>query len=209
MDELVEGGPLIKWGIAERTFPGESESGDLHFVYQTGSRVLMGVVDGLGHGREAAAAARVTANLIDSFSHESLESLFKRCHERLQSTRGAAITIVAFERDSGILQWLGVGNVMAVLWRANPVGHPTYSDLIVRAGIVGSHTLPPLQSSKVAVSRGDTLVLATDGIHHGFLHDLTGSPPPQVLADKLLKNHQRRLDDSLVLVVRYLGETST
>lgn len=116
------------------------------------------------------------------------------------------MTLVAFDRDAGVMQWMGVGNVKAVLFRAHPGAHPPLTDLLIRAGIVGSHPLPLLRSSEVRVSRGDTLVIATDGLNHAFLDDVTNNESPQNLADRLLEKHQLRTDDSLVLVIRYLGE---
>ena len=45
---------LIEWGVATLALPGEAQSGDRHLVKPVGSTVLVAVVDGLGHGAEAA-----------------------------------------------------------------------------------------------------------------------------------------------------------
>ena len=49
---------LIEWAVAGAPIDGETESGDLHAVVQFEGGVLVGAVDGLGHGAEAAVAAR-------------------------------------------------------------------------------------------------------------------------------------------------------
>src|SRR5437870_3753009 len=54
----VDAPPVIDWGVATLAHAGEKESGDLHLVKQVGRGVLVAAVDGLGHGAEAAAAAR-------------------------------------------------------------------------------------------------------------------------------------------------------
>ncbi len=54
----MERAALIDWGVATLMLAGERESGDLHLVKPVGTGVLVSVVDGLGHGAEAAAAAR-------------------------------------------------------------------------------------------------------------------------------------------------------
>jgi len=52
---------LIEWGVATLALPGETQSGDRHLVKPVGSTVLVAVVDGLGHGAEAATAAQAAA----------------------------------------------------------------------------------------------------------------------------------------------------
>ena len=47
----------IDTGVATLPLPGEPESGDLSLVKRIGSGTLVAVVDGLGHGQEAASAA--------------------------------------------------------------------------------------------------------------------------------------------------------
>jgi len=49
---------LIWWGVAERALPGQTVSGDKYLVKPLADGVLLAVVDGLGHGGEATAAAK-------------------------------------------------------------------------------------------------------------------------------------------------------
>ena len=57
-----------------------------------------------------------------------------------------------------------------------------------------------------SIMRGDTLILATDGIRSDFLGALLPQgDPPQALADHILARWSKQTDDALVLVVRYLG----
>ncbi len=57
-NEVPKPPPLIEWGVAAQPLEGEAESGDLHVVQRFPKGVLVAAVDGLGHGPEAAAAAR-------------------------------------------------------------------------------------------------------------------------------------------------------
>ena len=61
------------------------------------------------------------------------------------------------------MTWLGVGNVEGVLIRADTRATPAAESVLLRGGVVG-YQLPALQASVVPVSRGDLLILATDGI---------------------------------------------
>src|SRR5207245_2030712 len=84
---------LLEWGVATLTLAGQLESGDLHLVREVGGGVLVAVVDGLGHGEEAAAAARLAVTTLDQFAPEPIASLVQRCHEALRGTRGAVMSV--------------------------------------------------------------------------------------------------------------------
>jgi negative regulator of sigma-B (phosphoserine phosphatase) len=65
--------------------------------------------------------------------------------------------------------------------------------------------LPPFCGGVLPVAQGDTLVLATDGIHSGFAEGLRREESPQQLADHILVRDAKGTDDALVLVARYQG----
>ena len=196
---------LIDWGVATLTLPGERESGDLHLVKPVRAGVLVSVVDGLGHGAEAAAAARAAVAALNRHAQESVLPLLQRCHQALAGTRGAVVSVALFDRADGSMTWLGVGNVEGVLLYADAGERRGRERLVTRGGIVGSE-LPPLRAEVLAVAPGDTLILATDGIQSGFADDLAVEAPPQQLADQILTRSGKRTDDALVLVARYVGD---
>ena len=74
---------LLDWGVAVRARAGESECGDGHVVRSTPAGVLLAAIDGLGHGREAAAAAGNAARILEEHADEELPALVERCHEAL------------------------------------------------------------------------------------------------------------------------------
>ena len=124
--------------------------------------VLVAVVDGLGHGPEAASAAKTAIAVLEAGDERELGARFLRCHERLRDTRGVVLSLGLFA--TGSLTWLGVGNVDGVLLRS---GFSAPEQLLVRGGVVGRR-LPSLELSRLTVARGDTLILATDGIQSRF-----------------------------------------
>lgn len=205
--------PLIEYGVAKLTLPGETESGDLHVVQPAGTGVLVGVADGLGHGGEAAAAARAAVATLEAHAHDPLLPLLQRCHRALVGTRGVVMSLAFFQGSDATMTWVGVGNVECVLLYTD---HPTRpappagparalrTSLVTRGGIVGSE-LPQLRAEVISIAPGDTLIVATDGIKHGFADGLGIETPPQQLADQILARSGKRTDDALVLVARYLG----
>lgn len=194
---------IVACGSASVPIAGQSVSGDRIVVAELAGGALVAVIDGLGHGREADDAARAAANAIQEDPAALVEQLVERCHARLRGTRGCVMTLARFAANDDALTWVGVGNVEAVLVRAP--GAPGCDEaLVTRGGIVG-YRLPRLVSRTLAVARGDTLALASDGIRHGFRIAITATGEPQELADRILAGWSTGHDDACVLVARYLG----
>ena len=195
--------PLIESGIASLTMSGQSQSGDRHLVQPYINGLLMAVVDGLGHGEQAAAAADLAVATLSTHAHESVISLVKLCHDALRNTRGVVMTLASFNELDWALTWMGIGNVEGLVLRAEGSPTPRHENLLLRGGVVGDQ-LPSLSASIVPLMQGDTLVFTTDGIRGGFAKDLSASDQPQVMADHILAKYSKDSDDALVFVVRFL-----
>jgi len=198
---------VIEWGAAEEVLPGESESGDRYVVKNLPEGSLLAVVDGIGHGKDAAHSAELAAGVFSGCEARSLISLLRRCHERLHGTRGAVVSMAWFSPADDTMTWLGVGNVAGVLLR-RAYGVTRQESLLLRAGTVGA-PLPHISASVVPVSTGDTLIFATDGIRSGFADGLNANNSPQEIAEHIIRNHWRRNDDALVLVARYVHKSES
>jgi serine phosphatase RsbU (regulator of sigma subunit) len=211
MGEVADDRPapstVIEWGSAGLAFGDEGdgrESGDRHVIVPFPEAALVAVIDGLGHGAEAAIAARAAARLVEDNARGSVVTLTQRCHEGLRRTRGVVMSLAWFGAEESSMTWLGVGNVRALLLRADPAANPPRESLTARGGVLG-YQLPPLRAATLAVSPGDTLIMATDGIRADFTSVVSTAPPPQELADAILARHRKHSDDALVLVARYAG----
>jgi len=184
--------------------PGQTVCGDLHLVKPFAYGALVAVVDGLGHGDEAIAVARIAINVLKEQADQSVITLVRRCHEALITTRGVVLTLASFNTLDATVSWLSVGNVAGLLLRADTKAMPPCESALLRGGVVG-YQLPPLRASVIAIAPDDLLVLATDGIRNSFdLSDLLGGTP-QKIADRVMSRHFKGNDDGLVLVVRFLG----
>jgi phosphoserine phosphatase RsbX len=189
----------LEWSAASASIEGEVESGDLAVVEEFEGGVLVAVIDGLGHGPDAASAARVAAGELSSHCREPIEQLLERCHRALRGTRGVVMSLASVEPGADQMHWLGIGDVMGVLFRTN--GREW---IINRGGVVGFR-LPTLRRSTVPIAAGDVLIFATDGIRDDFADRLLPGGPSSQLAQKILAQSRKRTDDALVLVARYLG----
>ncbi|HEV8265287.1 MAG TPA: SpoIIE family protein phosphatase [Gemmatimonadales bacterium] len=194
----------LHWGVATLALAGQAESGDLHLVAPVPRGVLVAVVDGLGHGEEAAAAAKLAVRTLERFADDEPLALLQRCHLALKGTRGVVMSLARFDVPRGSVTWLGVGNVEGIVHHANWAERSARVSLVTRGGIVGSE-LPAIQPAVIPVEAGDTLIFATDGIRGGFTEDISDRVQPQRLANQILSRYGKGTDDALVLVATYLG----
>lgn len=194
--------PRLDWAVAERALPGQAESGDLSVVAPFGEGVLLAVVDGLGHGPEAAAAARVAGATLRENAGEALDALVRRCHAALLRTRGVVMTVAVVGEAE--LTWIGVGNVEGLLLRADAGAGRARESVMLRGGVVG-YRLPPLRAARLPLAAGDTLVMGTDGIRGDLATEVRPGEAPRAIVDRALAAQARDADDALVLVARYLG----
>lgn len=192
---------VLKIGIAHRPAPGEEQSGDRCFIQQSAGCAALALIDGLGHGPEAALAAEAAQAALRAPDRQSPSLLVQRCHERLRETRGAALTVMQFDTQTWQLEWTGVGNVIAVLLHPEATGQLTRTELFGRGGVVGVQ-LPSTASSSVRIAPGDVLVAATDGVHSSFAYGITRIEAPQQLAERLLTRYCTGYDDAMVVVAQ-------
>jgi serine phosphatase RsbU (regulator of sigma subunit) len=180
-------------------------SGDRFCVIPAPAGVLIAVIDGLGHGAEAAEASARACEALTGASDQSLPNVIERCHAALRHTRGAVIALARFARSSSDMQWLAVGNVEGLLLHGSGRGADREA-IVQRPGIVG-HGLPRLMASTLSVTVGDTLVFATDGLERGFGQALTsGRARPADGAAALLRRFATGTDDALLLLAHYVGQ---
>lgn len=200
----TRGPQLLDWGVGARALAREAQSGDAHVVTVHSVGALVGVVDGLGHGAEAATASRLAVATLERHADESLGELLNLCHAELRGTRGAVLSLARFHDGFGSMSWGGIGNVEGMLFRADRTMRPARESLVLRGGVVG-YQIPQLRVVTLPVHAGDTLVFATDGIAGGFGDLSPIGRRPQEAADEILRLYAKHTDDALVLVARYRG----
>jgi serine/threonine protein phosphatase PrpC len=195
---------LIEWGVASRSLDCGEESGDCYAVKLIHCGALLAVVDGLGHGKQAAESAKLAVSTVCEHTENSIPSIFVRCHEQLKGTRGVVMSLALFNAADRTMAWAGIGNVEGLLIRRRIDSAARANSLMLRSGVIG-YRLPHVRASIKTVSPGDFVILSTDGIRTGFDEGLNLRSPPQQIANSILASHRRDDDDALVLVARYVG----
>lgn len=193
----------FQWASAAQPQAGQEFSGDDYVLEATPTGLFMGVIDGLGHGLKAHHTAQAATEALKQGPHDDLLTLMRRSHTSLTSTRGAVISLANITISAGRLDWIGVGNVTAVLFPSNQEQKRDRRHLLLRGGIVG-YRLPPLRLFTESIKPNDMLVFVTDGIKSSFADDVPHDKTPQEIADYIMERHVRGTDDALVLVIRYL-----
>jgi len=201
---------VVEWGSASIPAEGEVKSGDVCVVAPFPGGCLTGVIDGLGHGAEARKAASAAARVLRAHAAEHPIDLLERCHRGLRKTRGAVMSLASFDAHASTMTWSGVGNVDGVLLRAGAGAAGSHNGIVLRGGVVG-YQMPPLRAEVLAVSFGDTLIFATDGVRSDFVADFDdrGASDAQAVAERILATYARGNDDACVLVARYVGDGVT
>jgi len=178
---------------------GELECGDAWQVVISRQHTSVLVVDGLGHGPDAAAAA---AAAMAAFSHTSgaaPETMLTALDAAMRETRGAAVSLVVIDNVAHRMQFGGIGNVEGRVLTGNATQH-----LIPQNGIVG-HGMPSPRATDVAWPVGSRLVMHSDGIIPRWRLDRYESGAtlhPALVAGLIYRDFARDRDDATVLVLR-------
>jgi phosphoserine phosphatase RsbX len=194
----------LERGVAGTAMAGEERSGDLAVFAGFGGGALVAVLDGLGHGDEAAEASEIAADVLRRHRSAPAAELLERCHGALRRTRGVVMTLAWFDLQKRELAWAGVGNVEARLVRGAAVIGDSHDSALVLSGVVG-YNLPRVQPQVVPLHPGDAVAFATDGIEPQYSESLAPGVPAQTLAERILENHGKGTDDALAVVVRFVG----
>lgn len=191
-----------------RALPGQSVCGDSAVSVDVDEHTsLFGVIDGLGHGEPAAAAANCATEVLKRAAGQPLEALIGLCHRELATTRGAAITLASIDFRAETLQWLGVGNVTAVLLVRNANGVATRAASRLTGGIVG-YRMPELSPVEpIAIRPGSLMIMTTDGIADPYLDGVDFAASADAITRQIMGEHSKLTDDALVLVARHRGSS--
>jgi serine phosphatase RsbU (regulator of sigma subunit) len=184
-------------GVASRPHPHEVVNGDAYAVHRSGERCRIAVIDGLGHGVEAAEASARAVEVLTAHPDLDPVDALHRCHAALAGTRGAAISIARFDLTRGELTYAGIGNVEGHLWRDD-----RHERLISYRGIVGS-AMRTVRPFTVPLGTEWAFLLHSDGISARADLLAVGLPDlsdPEALAEAILAQFGRQHDDALAVV---------
>jgi len=180
--------------------PSEQVSGDDCALRVDGDDTVMMVVDGLGHGPQAADAAAHAMRLFDRHWTSAPAAILEALHAGLRATRGAAVAVARIEPARGRVRYAGVGNIVGAV-----VTPGQAKRMLSHNGTVG-HVARKFQEIDYPIADATAIVVMhSDGLGTSWsLDDYPGLllAHPTLIAAVLFRDFGRGRDDATALVAR-------
>jgi len=190
---------VLQLGVVSAPMKGEVVCGDAWASERDGERSLLLMVDGLGHGPEAAQAAQTAVRVFQDNVRHSPAAILQAIHRALLSTRGAAASVAEVDTAGECLRYAGVGNIAGLV-----IQNGASRSLVSHNGTLG-HVARSFQEFTLAFPASATLLLYSDGLTSRWgLEAYPGllTHAPALLAGVLYRDFQRGRDDVTVLAAR-------
>nr|WP_314477423.1 ATP-binding protein [uncultured Pseudomonas sp.] len=187
-----------RFGVSQHALNGDPCCGDTWHLAFDGQRMSALVIDGLGHGSEAEAAAQAGAAVFAQAPFASPQQQLLAMHQAMAGTRGGAVALAQYDACNARLSFTGVGNIGASL--ANGAQSRGLASM---PGIVGGQ-FRKTQVFDYADLNGNVLIMYSDGLQSRWnLNDYPGlvHRHPAVIAAVLHRDFCRGRDDVTVLVI--------
>jgi anti-sigma regulatory factor (Ser/Thr protein kinase) len=187
------------WGGVSIPKAGQEVCGDAWSVSNAGHVRTLLVVDGLGHGPEAAEAAVEAVRLFHRYNGHTITELIDYIHGGLRGTRGAAVSIARFDPVAKNINFAGIGNVAGVMITAGETKR-----MVSMAGTAGFNTRK-IRAFDYAFERG-LIILHSDGLASSWTIDRypnLAALHPSLIAAILYRDFTRVRDDATVLVAKW------
>ena len=191
-----------RFSVGARTTPkrGQEMCGDAWAVKTTGQVQWVVLLDGLGHGPLAAEASRRAVETFQASKGSDMpEDVLRTAHVDLKATRGAVMAVAKFDTANAIMNFAGVGNIVAIVSGETELDHLLSTD-----GTVG-YNMRTVRPSQAAWRLGRVFIATTDGLstrwnlkrHPGLI-----KKHPSLIASVLHRDFARDLDDATVVIVK-------
>ncbi|MCO7056992.1 ATP-binding protein [Pseudomonas juntendi] len=190
--------PDLRVGVSQHALHGDPACGDTWHLAIEGQRISALVIDGLGHGVDAQAAASAGAAVFAQAPFAGQLEQLQAMHHAMNGSRGGAVAIACYDGARDHLGFAGIGNIGASLVSATQV-----RGLASLPGIVGGQ-YRKAQVFDYAHANGKLLIMYSDGLQSRWnLENYPGlvHRHPAVIAAVLHRDFCRGRDDVTVLVI--------
>jgi anti-sigma regulatory factor (Ser/Thr protein kinase) len=179
-------------------YPGERYCGDAWSYHQSPERTMVLIVDGLGHGPHAAAAAAEAVAVFQASLDKSPGEILSYVNDALKKTRGAVAGIARINADN-TLTYAAVGNTSASV-----LSKEGSRSLVAHSGTLGVAS-PRIQEFQMDWPKDGVLIMHSDGLQSRWdLLSYAGliSRHPAVIGAALIRDFRRQRDDASVVVIK-------
>jgi hypothetical protein len=167
----------------------EEENGDAYLINEYENGILVGVIDGLGHGAKASKASNKAKYFVNKNKDLSLYDLIWGCHDALRDTRGSVIGLARIYTKTRKLEYAGIGDIEACIL------NDEHRRPISRPGIVG-HNIRKVSTYEYDLSEGFAFYIHSDGISRRFKPvDYPLKKNPEKAIQMIVKEWGKEIDD--------------
>lgn len=188
--------PSAFYGCISIPLPGEEVCGDSCVAIETPAGRTLLVVDGLGHGPDAAIAANEAVRLFQRYRGLAVPQILEYIHAGLRHTRGAAVAIARVDTTQPTIIYGGIGNISGALVNA------TETRRMISLNGTAGHVARKIQTFDYAAIDG-WIVMHSDGVSSNWSLDrypgITRMNPTLISAI-LYRDFSRKRDDATVLI---------
>lgn len=153
-----------------RPYIGETVSGDEVVFSRQADYILVGIIDGLGHGKKAATVAQSMRDYFHSFHDLAVDTLLSKAHEAFKGSQGAVVALAKIY-NNGQAEYIGIGNIEARIINTN-----RNAILLSRDGALGIRSRK-IEAINWKMEANEILVLYSDGISSQMLKTNTHGLP--------------------------------
>ncbi len=180
-------------------YPGERFCGDAWSYDQNAERTMVLIVDGLGHGHDAAVAAGEAVTVFQSSLDRGPGEILSYLNDALKKTRGAVAGIVRINNTDNTFTYAAVGNT-----GASVISKEGSRSLVSHSGTLGVAS-PRIQEFHMDWPKDGVLIMHSDGLQSRW--DLSSYPGlisrhPAVIGAALIRDFRRQRDDASVVVIK-------
>lgn len=178
--------------------PGELLSGDKYAAIINDRGICCFVVDGLGHGVEAAEAAVLAVKRFKETLALSPREQLASIHSALRGSRGAVGAIARIDRAARTVTYCGLGNIEGIISDGLSSKH-----LVSLNGTLG-YEARKITEFVLPWTAETILVMHSDGLSSRTAESLTEvqNEPASLIAGWLYKQNTKHTDDATVLVIK-------
>lgn len=189
----------LEVGVATMPKPGYADNGDGYVVRTSGSTLLVGVIDGVGHGTPAHKATLAATRYVETHIDQPLDSLFRGVALACRGTRGVVMALARIDWAASTMEYASVGNI-----ETRAIGTSEPPGFLVRRGILGVNA-PEAKVITHPWPATATLIMHSDGVASRWgdesidgILELSAN----AAARELLVRFDKQKDDATVLLVK-------
>ncbi|MDB5410591.1 MAG: anti-sigma regulatory factor, partial [Rhodospirillales bacterium] len=147
----------VTLGAVVLPYPGEQVCGDNWAFGASAAGPTLLVVDGSGHGLQAARAAEIATKIFLDHIEYDCPRLAAAIHQALAPTRGAAMALARVDAANGLVRYVGVGNICGAVISGGETRR-----MVSHNGTAG-HIAPRIQEFAYPFVGAPIVVMHSDG----------------------------------------------